>query len=112
MNDGVNLASAKTITQTGDGGISDGIDLCVNCAFIRRKQVQIRRDHPHGEPMAVEGSVMQHHIAAPAHAVEDRALPRHGANWKTCSQSLAERAEVRRQIVMRLASTQGVAQSR
>src|SRR5260370_40689412 len=48
LNDGVNLASAKNITQTGDGGISDGIDLLVNCAFIRRKQVQIRRDHPHG----------------------------------------------------------------
>src|SRR5260370_21856908 len=111
LNDGVNLRSAKNITQAGDGGISDGIDLLVNRAFIRRKQVQIRRDHAHGEPMAVEGSVMQHHIAAPAHAVEDRARPRHGANRKTRSQSLAERSEVRRQAVMLLASAGCVAES-
>src|SRR5260370_12945857 len=68
LNDGVNLASAKNITQTGDGGISDGIDLLVNRAFIRRKQVQIARDHAHVDPMPLEGSVLHPHISPPAHA--------------------------------------------
>src|SRR6202795_482916 len=111
LNDRVNLSSTKNITQTGDGGIADRIDLLVNRAFVRRKQIQIRRDHAHGEPVAIEGSVMQHHIAAPTHTVENRALPRYGANRKPRSQGLAERAEVRCQAVMLLASAGCVAES-
>src|ERR1019366_3454720 len=67
LNDGVNLSATKNITQTGDGGIADRIYLLVNRAFIRREQIQICRDHTHGEPVAVEGSVVQPYVAAPAH---------------------------------------------
>src|SRR5712692_4980051 len=40
LHDGVNLSSAKNITQTGNGGIANRIDLLVNTAIIRRKQIQ------------------------------------------------------------------------
>src|SRR5258708_26632315 len=104
LNDGVDFSSAKNITQTANGGIADPIDLLETRPLIRHKQIQIRRDHTHGKRVAVESSVVQPHAAAPAHAVKDGARPRHGANRKPRAQSLAERAEVRRQAVMLLAS--------
>src|ERR1700694_4776309 len=88
LNDSVDLSSAKNITQTGDGGISDLIDLLVNRAAVSRQQVQIHGAYARGEGGAVQGSVVQPHVAAAAHAVEDRARPRHGANGKSRAQSL------------------------
>src|SRR5260370_36845008 len=53
LNDSVDFSSAKNIPQTGDGGISDTVDLLVNRAVIPRKQSQIRPASTHCEPVPV-----------------------------------------------------------
>ena len=61
--------------------------------------------------MTVEGAVVQNHRVAPLHALEDRTWPSHSAHGKSCSQRLAESADVRDDAVIFLASARRVAEA-
>ena len=68
------------------------------------QQIEIRCDNFHRQPVSVESAVVQHHVLAGAHAIENGARSGHGAHRKTRAQSLAERADVGRDSVIFLAS--------
>ena len=61
--------------------------------------------------MAVERAVVQDHMVAPAHAVEDGARSGDGADRKACAECFAECAEVGLQAVILLASARSIAES-
>lgn len=111
LDDCVDVVTPENIAQSGDSRIADCVNLLVDRGVIGREQVEIGRDYAHREPVAIEGSVVQHHVAAPAHAVKNLTGTGDGAHGKTRSQSLTERAEVGLEFVVLLASTLGVAES-
>src|SRR5215470_10327774 len=62
--------------------------------------------------MAVERSIVQHHVLAPAHAVEDFAPACDGADGESRAKRFSESAEVRLQVEILLASARRVAKPR
>ena len=47
---------------------------------VGSQQIKVRRDNFHGQAVPIEGSVVQHHVFAGAHAIEDGARSRHGSH--------------------------------
>ena len=58
------------------------------CAPPVDSKSKIRGDYFHCEAMSVERAVVQNHMVAPAHAVEDGARSGDGADWKACAEVL------------------------
>src|ERR1700690_8029 len=102
LHDGINLPPPKPFAESGDSRIANLMDLLVDRAFIRGQQIQICRNHTHSEPVAIESAVVQYHVSAPAHAVENHTLSSDGAYWEAYPQSLAKGAEVGLQSVILL----------
>ncbi len=78
---------------------------------IRCQQVEIRRDNLHGEPVSIERAVMEDHVFAPAHPIEDGPRPRHRTHRKSCAQSLSEGTDVWPDAVILLTSPRSIAEA-
>src|SRR6202035_265719 len=102
LHHGLHLAPTKYFTQARDSGVAYSVQGCVG--LLAGEQVKVRGVHFHGEPVPIEGAVMQNHVFAPAHAIENRSWARDGANRKSRSQRLAEGADVRLDSIVFVAS--------
>src|SRR6202042_15488 len=73
--------------------------------------VEIRSNHFHGEAVAVEGAVMQHHIFRPAQAIENGSRAPARPAGESGTESVAEGADVRVYSVILLATAGSIAKS-
>ena len=61
--------------------------------------------------MTVKGAIVQNHVFAPTHALQDRTRSRHSSHGKSRAQSLAEGADIRLHAVIFLASAGSIAKA-
>src|SRR5215469_14273656 len=93
LNNRRRTAPPKYLPQARDRGIANRVQLRVGSRY--GKQVQVCGNHLHRQPMPVEGSIVQHHVVAPAQAIENRPRTGDRSYRKTLAQRFAEGAEIR-----------------
>src|SRR5205823_4233235 len=108
----VGVPSLKDISETGNRGVANGVDLLVNSAVVLRQKVQVGRDYAHGQPVPIERAIVQHHARSPVHAIENQASSRHRPYRKSSAERFSESAEIGFQFVQLLTSARRIAKSR
>src|SRR5207249_10528268 len=80
------------------------------CIALRQK-FQVRRNHFHRQTMAIECSVVEHHLFLPTNAVKNHARPGNSSYRKSGSQGLAENTDIGTNAVVLLAASGRVAEA-
>src|SRR5208283_700816 len=107
LHDRLQPVSTKNLPKPGDRGITNSVKLLVD---VRIEHIQVCGYDFHGQSMPVERAIVQNHLLAPLHAIENGPRPHHRAHRESCAQSLAEGTQIWLYAVIFLAAARSIAE--